>query len=286
MLLVVLSLGLQKMPVLVVRNLFRLEQKAQKAHSLTGHRTVKGPCKRKCHIHQLYAVFPWFLYSVCVIGSFLVTGFLTSKGLLGTNEFKETGAPCRCRGIAGGADVEADWLLLVCMVFVFKWLIYQPVALFLATCLHLREANKTAATMLKHQAGINVEMQHRGNGGGDTGEIKDDGNHLSTHVVNPMRVVAYRKSTASSRKENFHAPATVKGRGSSFRKCSCAEGDYYENIDTGETTWTLPTGSLLIGSGDGNDEDDLGGGAAILGEEDDCPTVLGDPEEVGGQNVN
>ena len=192
-----LSLALQRIPVFILRISFRIEDTVQKAYSLSDHRILKCPRKLRCRVPRSYAVFPWFLLYVFVIGSFFVTGLLTSKGLLGTNEFDETGTPCRCRGIAGGADVEADWLILVCMVFVFKWLIYQPVALFLATCLHLREANKTAATMLKRQAGINVEMQHRGDGGGDTGETKDDGNHPSTHVENPMRVVASRKSTAS-----------------------------------------------------------------------------------------
>ena len=96
---------------------------------------------------RLYIIVPWLTLGACVIGSFLITGMLTSKGLLGTNEFDETGVPCRCRGIAGGKDVEMDWLLLVCMTMVFKWFVFQPVILLVATCLHLRSANRLAAEM-------------------------------------------------------------------------------------------------------------------------------------------
>ena len=79
--------------------------------------------------------------------SFLITVILTAKGLLGTSDVGETGVPCQCRGIAGGSNKEADWLLLVCMTMIFKWLIYQPIILFAATCLHLRAANKVARKM-------------------------------------------------------------------------------------------------------------------------------------------
>ena len=37
---------------------------------------------------------------------------------------------------------------------------------------------------------------------------------------------------------------------SSFRKHSCDTGEYYEDVDSGETTWTLPSGTL-VDEGDG-----------------------------------
>ena len=40
--------------------------------------------------------------------------------------------------------MEEDWLLLVCLTMVFKWIVFQPATLFLATCLHLWAADKLA----------------------------------------------------------------------------------------------------------------------------------------------
>ena len=143
--------------------------------------------------------------------------------------------------------------------------------------------------------------EQQGNGAADGGGIDEarQASALSHYSVQNRSKLGKGRSShrhanrRQSRKETFHAPAIVKGRGISFRKCSCAEGEYYENLDTGETTWTLPSGSFLVGPGDGNDEDDLGGGAAhviggilgTLGEEDGRPAVLRDPEEVGEQNA-
>ena len=75
----------------------------------------------------------------------MITGVLTSKGVLGTDEYNDmTEVPCKCRGIAGSDNVEADWLLFICMSIVFKWAIQKPILLLLATCLHLRTVNKLA----------------------------------------------------------------------------------------------------------------------------------------------
>ena len=144
LLLVALSLGMQKIPVAVVQASFRIEQQAQRAYAIYGQRTL---CKRKCPLSRRYALVPWFMLSACVFGSFAVTVLLTSKGLFGTKEFDETGVPCKCRGIAAGENVEADWLMLICMTLVFKYVMYQPVVLFLATCVHLCAASKLAARM-------------------------------------------------------------------------------------------------------------------------------------------
>ena len=127
----------------VVKYLNLVLQTAQLSSATHGHRSL-CPDKQRCSVPRLYIVVPWFVWFACVTGSFAVTGVLTSKGLLGTNEFDETGVPCRCRGIAGGKDVEMDWLLLVAMTMIFKYAVYQPVVLLLATCLHLHAANKLA----------------------------------------------------------------------------------------------------------------------------------------------
>ena len=89
---------------------------------------------------------PWLLWGVCVCASFAVTISLTSKGVVGSDDYDDmTGVPCKCRGIAGGGKaVEADWLLFVSMSLVAKWLVYKPIVLLLATCLHLQAANRRA----------------------------------------------------------------------------------------------------------------------------------------------
>ena len=187
LLLVALSLGMQKIPVAVVQASFRIEQEARRAYAIYGQRTL---CKRKCPLSRWYVLVPWFMWSACVFGSFAVTVLLTSKGLFGTKEFDETGVPCKCRGIAAGENVEADWLMLVCMTLVFKYVMYQPVVLFLATCLHLCAASKLAARMKKN--GDDGSREKRGGSAANIfqssdgmGGMKADGDGF--HVDNPMR---------------------------------------------------------------------------------------------------
>ena len=136
--LLALSMGLQKIPMTILNALHRVEEKARNQEATPGG--------RRC-VPRWYPVVPWCFWGITVTSSFLITVILTSKGLLGTSDIGETGVPCQCRGIAGGSNKEADWLLLVCMTMIFKWLIYQPIILFTATCLHLRAANKVARKM-------------------------------------------------------------------------------------------------------------------------------------------
>jgi hypothetical protein len=181
LLLVVLSLSMQKIPLLVVLGAFKVEHIAQLAQGTHGRRTI-GSRKRGCYLPRVFTVVPWLTWGACVIGSFLVTGVLTSKGLLGSNEFDETGTvPCKCRGIAAGKDVEMDWLLLICMTMVFKWFLYQPVILLVATCLHLCSANKLAVKMAVYGRVASRGSSNRGGGAGEAGQFQMGG------VSNPMR---------------------------------------------------------------------------------------------------
>ena len=136
--LLALSLGLQKIPMTILNALFRVEFQAEKTNATHG--------SRRC-VPRWYIVVPWCFWGIVVTGSFAFIVILTSKGLLGSNDLGDTGTPCQCRGIAGSSNTEADWLLLVCMTMLFKWLIYRPVIIFTAVCLHLRAANKVARTM-------------------------------------------------------------------------------------------------------------------------------------------
>ena len=112
---------------------------------MTGRRIFKCPGKRSCAVPKGFAAVPWLMLGACVCGSFMITGALTSKGVLGTNTYDDmTGVPCVCTGISGSADVEADWLNFICMIIIYKWVISKPSFLLLATCLHLRAVNKLA----------------------------------------------------------------------------------------------------------------------------------------------
>jgi hypothetical protein len=123
----------------------------------------------------------WFAF---VFGSFAVVIVLTSKGLLGTKEFDQTGVPCKCRGIAGGKDMEADWLVFIAMLVVFKWFLYQPVILLLGTYLHLRSANKLAVKMQRYKRANSSATSS--SGGLEMGSI-GGGVDVDNIVENPMR---------------------------------------------------------------------------------------------------
>ena len=173
--LLALSLGLQKIPMTILNALFRVEFQAEKTKATHG--------SRRC-VPRWFPVVPWVFWGILVTGSFAFTVILTSKGLLGTNELGETGVPCQCRGIAASSNTEADWLLLVCMTVIFKWLIYRPIVLFAAVCLHLRAANKLARKMVANSgsgAGVVVSVPVSSNTGssgsqrGDGSREEDDG---------------------------------------------------------------------------------------------------------------
>ena len=146
----------------------------------------------------------------------MVTVVLTSKGLLETKEFDETGVPCRCRGIAGGKDVEADWLILICMIMVFKWFIYQPAILLLGTCLHLRSANKLVVKMQRYARTASSASSSDGNAAADDARAGSNSAggaqeielavNLGMPNENPMRVSRPRRlnnllSGAASQKD-------------------------------------------------------------------------------------
>ena len=158
--LLALSMGLQKIPMTILNALHRVEEKARNQEATPGG--------RRC-VPRWYPVVPWCFWGITVTSSFLITVILTSKGLLGTSDIGETGVPCQCRGIAGGSNKEADWLLLVCMTMIFKWLIYQPIILFTATCLHLRAANKVARKMAA-TSGSRSSSQVRPQGASESSE--------------------------------------------------------------------------------------------------------------------
>ena len=173
--LLALSMGLQKIPMTILKALIRVELKAQSTEATHG--------SRRC-VPRWFPVVPWVFWGILVTGSFAFTVILTSKGLLGTNELGETGVPCQCRGIAASSNTEADWLLLVCMTVIFKWLIYRPIVLFAAVCLHLRAANKLARKMVANSgsgAGVVVSVPVSSNTGssgsqrGDGSREEDDG---------------------------------------------------------------------------------------------------------------
>ena len=125
-----------------------ISQVATTSHRTHGHRNIcSAKRKQKCHLPRLYSIVPWCFWAIIVVGSFLVVGVLTSKGLTGPEEHDDIGTPCRCRGIAGGKNVEMDWMLLVCMTMLFKWFIYQPLILFVATSVHLCLVNRLVAKM-------------------------------------------------------------------------------------------------------------------------------------------
>ena len=165
-------------------------QVATTSHRTHGHRNLCSAKRRqKCHLPQLYSVVPWFLWTIVVVGSFLIVGVLTSKGLNGSEEYDDIGAPCRCRGIAGGKNVEMDWMLLVCMTMLFKWVIYQPTILFVATSVHLCLVNRLVAKMQKEIAEVELAVsswdKHGSNKGKDHEKFRSSpmgAKKTSTHL--------------------------------------------------------------------------------------------------------
>ena len=106
--------------------------------------------------------------------------------------------PCQCRGIAGSINAEADWLLLVWMTMIFKWVIYQPIILLFATSLHLRAANKVARQMavrsgsenrrstISRRVAANNPHPQRG-GGAEMVDLAEKGNAMVSNPMNTSR---------------------------------------------------------------------------------------------------
>ena len=183
-------------------------QVATTSHRTHGHRNLCSAKRRqKCLLPRLYSVVPWLLWTIVVVGSFVIVGVLTSKGLTGSEEYDDIGAPCRCRGIAGGKDVEMDWMLLVLMTLLFKWVIYQPVILFVATIMHLSSVNRLAEGFVLQQGMIEeVELaasswdkgSSKGSSNG-TSDSSDDDVTMDRHGNDK-----FRSSPMGAKKTSIH----------------------------------------------------------------------------------
>ena len=201
-------------------------QVATTSHRTHGHRNLCSAKRRQnCYLPRMYSVVPWFLWTIVVIGSFLIVGVLTSKGLNGSEEYDDIGAPCRCRGIAGGKNVEMDWMLLVCMTMLFKWVIYQPVILFVATSVHLSSVNRLAEGFALQQ-GMIAEVELAASSwdkSGSNGSSDDDGTTGKDHEKFSSSPMGAKKTSIhlnivdNPLQTSFISSEKIRRRGSSRR---------------------------------------------------------------------
>ena len=140
--LLILSIILQKGPNSIVKYMFRVERKRQRyieSGKPKPPKLIPGLPLRAC---KAFKWIPWFVFVLCAAMYTFTILVLTSRGYLESNKADfETKKPCGCRGIRGkGADpnVELEWLVVVATVILFRTFVYQPVKIFVATFLYLR----------------------------------------------------------------------------------------------------------------------------------------------------
>ena len=154
----VLSLLLQKIPVMVVRSCFSRARK-QRRKVAQGRDVAIG------HIHSPTTTAPWIGLFVLVVGSFAFTLLLTSKGLFESAQGATKNVPCGCQGIA--KSNEGDWLELILLIVLFRTLIYRPLYILVAVLLHF---------------GVS-KCDSRSSGGGSRGTYKGKGSDAPSTAV-------------------------------------------------------------------------------------------------------
>jgi len=136
-----MSLVLQKVPMLVVNKLFRLERNRRRAEAMQL-RPLKfcGLCK----VPRAFAIVPWLAFFLLLVACFGIIIVLTSTGFLQTGAAGGRGSGegpgedtthCGCAGVGAGKDAERDWITLLLMIVGFRTLVYRPLMILIGTAL-------------------------------------------------------------------------------------------------------------------------------------------------------
>ena len=131
-----MSLLLQKVPMIAVNKLFRIERNRRRAEAmqLRPH-TFCGLCK----VPRAFAIVPWFAFFLLLVACFGIIIVLTSTGFLQTGAANggpgEDTTHCGCAGVTAGKDVESDWITLLLLIVGFRTLVYRPLMILVGTAL-------------------------------------------------------------------------------------------------------------------------------------------------------
>ena len=128
-LLVVMSLVLQKIPMVGVQVLFKAERDRRRKR-LAGRGST-------CSLGPL----AWLSWVVMVSLCFAVTFVLTSKGFLESGKSEdEGGVPCGCQGLRTSKDVESEWLWLLLVIVLMRVLVVRPAQILTIVVLQYKRA--------------------------------------------------------------------------------------------------------------------------------------------------
>ena len=128
-LLVVMSLVLQKIPMVGVQALFKAERNRRRKR-LAGRGST-------CSLGPL----AWLSWAVMVSLCFAVTFVLTSKGFLESGKSEdEGGVPCGCQGLRASKDVESEWLFLLLVIVLMRVLVVRPAQILTIVALQYKRA--------------------------------------------------------------------------------------------------------------------------------------------------
>ena len=135
-----MSLLLQKVPIMAVTQLFRIERNRRRAEAM--HLKPYKAC-RLCKIPRAFTVIPWLAFFLLLVVCFGITIVLTSTGFLqtgaegggGNGPGEEDTTHCGCAGVSAGKDVESDWITLLLLIVGFRTLVYRPLMIATGTVL-------------------------------------------------------------------------------------------------------------------------------------------------------
>ena len=172
-----LSLLLQKVPIMAVTQLFRIERNRRRAEAM--HLKPYKAC-RLCKIPRAFTVVPWLAFFLLLVVCFGITIVLTSTGFLqtgaegggGNGPGKEDTTHCGCAGVTAGKDVESDWITLLLLIVGFRTLVYRPLMIATGTVLfvcaerrnriskdvHTREESSSSSSATEKHKTAAVEM--------------------------------------------------------------------------------------------------------------------------------
>ena len=238
------------------------------------------------------------MWGVCVCGSFMITGVLTSKGVLGTDEYNDmTEVPCKCRGIAESDNVEADWLLFIFMSIVFKWAIQKPILILLATCLHLRTVNKLAVKRAGGSPPGSTKLEDENNGT-ELSSVTDGSVYARPNsgfrVENPMALKHTAGGAASKFPTQYDQEVSLNVQMAGEEE----EGDvwtihiddssgfkYRHNDRTGVTEWCEEQDGDTIAEEDADEGEDAYG-SMLYTEDDRDPDHYGEERQASQEDMD
>ena len=162
-----MSLLLQKVPMLAVNKLFRIERNRLRAEAmqLRPHKFC-GLCK----VPRAFAVVPWLAFFLLLVACFGIIIVLTSTRFLQTGAAGGGGAGrglgedtthCGCAGVTAGKDVESDWITLLLLIVGFRTLVYRPLMILVGTALFVCNERRKGKVRARSRSGDRTEASDR-----------------------------------------------------------------------------------------------------------------------------